>query len=124
MLQFNQGEKTKKSQEVSTKAQGLFATHFEKVLQHTIDPCHSASFAVNQDVIAYFSGQCLPNLPVETIKDLDLKVRRKRQGGQLIDTFSSSDRRPCLKCLSPFMPQVINYGRMASYCTSWMMHSG
>jgi hypothetical protein len=77
MLQFNQGEKTKKIQEVSTKAQGLFITHFEKVLQHTIDPRHSASFAANQDVIAYFSGQCLPNLPVETIKELDLKVRMK-----------------------------------------------
>jgi hypothetical protein len=77
MLQFNQGEKTKKIQEVSKKAQGLFITHFEKVLQHSINPSQSASFAVNQDVIAYFSGQCLPNLPVETIKDLDLKVRKE-----------------------------------------------
>ncbi|KAI8332634.1 hypothetical protein BC941DRAFT_436113 [Chlamydoabsidia padenii] len=87
MLQFNQGEKTKKIQDISRKAQELLISHFEKVLQQSIDLNQSTSFAVNQDVIAYFSGQCLPNIQVEVMKDLDLKALLQ----VLISFFSTSD---------------------------------
>ncbi|ORZ05842.1 hypothetical protein BCR42DRAFT_427873 [Absidia repens] len=88
MLQFNQGQKTTKIQEISQKAQELFITHFNNLLQQSMDRHQTASFSLNQDTLAYFSGQCLPNMPVKIMKSLDSKALLQ----VLISFYSTSDR--------------------------------
>ncbi|KAI8098471.1 uncharacterized protein BX664DRAFT_309539 [Halteromyces radiatus] len=87
MLQFNQGEKTKKVQGILQKAQVLFIQHFDRLLSRIMTPEESMSFSVNQDIIAYFSGQCLPNLTSDTMKTLNLKTLLQ----VLISSYSTSD---------------------------------
>ncbi|CAO3617403.1 unnamed protein product [Cunninghamella echinulata] len=74
MLQFNQGVKSKKINDIQKKAQELFIKHFNVVLTKVIDHNQDSSYTQNCELITYFSGQCLPNLPAELIKTIDLKV--------------------------------------------------
>ncbi|CAO3625664.1 unnamed protein product [Cunninghamella blakesleeana] len=74
MLQFNQGAKSKKVDEIQKKAQSLFIKHFNVALTNVISNHQDSLYTHNCELITYFSGQCLPNLPTELVKTIDLKV--------------------------------------------------
>ncbi|KAI9498499.1 hypothetical protein BDB00DRAFT_754847 [Zychaea mexicana] len=70
MLQFSQEkEKTKKIRGMQEQLEQKFAKRFDSLVVAVYD--HPQTVAINQDIIAYIAGQCLPSLSSDVLKELD-----------------------------------------------------
>ncbi|KAI8142498.1 hypothetical protein BJV82DRAFT_669645 [Fennellomyces sp. T-0311] len=70
MLEFSQ-DKSKKIRSMQSQLETTFVKRFDSAVTQSFK--HPQSLAVNQDIIAYIAGQCLPNLSSDVINDMDHK---------------------------------------------------
>ncbi|KAI9262357.1 hypothetical protein BDA99DRAFT_510987 [Phascolomyces articulosus] len=70
MLQFTK-DKSKKIKSLQEQLDKTFVERFSLLVTDVYK--HPNSVTVNQDILAYIAGQCLPNLPSDTVKEMDHK---------------------------------------------------
>lgn len=72
MLQFTK-DKSKKMQDMQRKTEEMLLHRFNDLIPLVMAKERAHQFAMNQNTIAYISGQCLPNM--KTLDGMDYKVR-------------------------------------------------
>ncbi|KAG0170004.1 hypothetical protein DFQ30_002992 [Apophysomyces sp. BC1015] len=71
-LQFTQGRKTKKVRRFQEEVEALYIKYLDIAVTAALNENQAYNFAINQDTVAFLSGQCLPNIPSDTMKRMNL----------------------------------------------------
>ncbi|KAG1115966.1 hypothetical protein G6F42_013814 [Rhizopus arrhizus] len=95
MLQFNQGKKTKKVLGLRQDAEKTFIAQLDMAVDKVALAEHVHDFATNQDIIAFFAGRCIIQIPSELTLDMKhLSTLLKLLSASLLTspyTFNNSD---------------------------------
>ncbi|KAF1797372.1 hypothetical protein V8B55DRAFT_1516668 [Mucor lusitanicus] len=95
MLQFNQGKKTKKVLGLRRDAEQTFIAQLDMAVDKVTSPEHVHDVAINQDIIAFFAGRCIIQIPSELALDMKhLSTLLKLLSASLLTspyTFGNSD---------------------------------